>query len=195
MTEIWKVHNESGLPVSTFGRVVHPELGVTFGIRERKFDNYNDPILKGHMYVLGQQNGWERKYYVHRLVLETFSPCPCREVWKFVDHINEIKDDNYWLNLRWQTPSGNNLNRQFTRGYSWNKRNKCWRAQLRIGNNNKKIKTRRYLHRDFKTSYEARQAYTAIKPYAVMCEEDIAYQKALGYNFNPLWKLPMALEV
>lgn len=43
---------------------------------------------------------------VHRLVLTVFNPHP-EQMSLFVDHINEIRDDNRLENLRWATPSQN----------------------------------------------------------------------------------------
>jgi hypothetical protein len=50
-----------------------------------------------------------------------------------VDHINRIKTDNRFENLRYCTHSENNLNRDYVdnaKGYSWDK--KKWQAHIRI---------------------------------------------------------------
>ena len=43
---------------------------------------------------------------LHRIVLETFSPCPLEGCFT-VDHINGIRTDNRLENLRWLTRSMN----------------------------------------------------------------------------------------
>ena len=61
-----------------------------------------------------------------------------------VDHINNIKDDNRWCNLRDATNSQNQRNTALrknntsgVKGVNWHKGNKKWRA--RVGYNNKRI--------------------------------------------------------
>ena len=49
-----------------------------------------------------------RKYNVHRLVALTFIPNP--DNLPEVDHINNVKTDNNYLNLRWTTRSTNEIN-------------------------------------------------------------------------------------
>lgn len=53
-----------------------------------------------------------------------------------IDHINGVKDDNSFLNLRDATASQNNQNKSITRknksgfkGVCWSKTNKAWRAE------------------------------------------------------------------
>jgi hypothetical protein len=56
-----------------------------------------------------------------------------------VDHINEIKDDNRWCNLREANQPQNSANRgknkNNTSGYKgviWHKRDQTWQAQIRV---------------------------------------------------------------
>ena len=57
-----------------------------------------------------------------------------------VDHINHVRDDNRWANLRPTTRTGNNRNlgkrhdnTSAVVGVSWCKRGGRWRAQIRAG--------------------------------------------------------------
>jgi hypothetical protein len=77
----------------------------------------------------------------------------------FIDHINHIKDDNRWANLRDATHSQNHANKaklkNNTSGYkgvSWNKQCKKWESQ--IGYMNKDIHLGKYT-----TPQEAAEAY------------------------------------
>jgi hypothetical protein len=77
----------------------------------------------------------------------------------FIDHINHIRDDNRWTNLRDATLSQNQANRvnqkNNTSGYkgvSWNKQCKKWKAQIS------------YMYKDihiglYTTPQEAAEAY------------------------------------
>lgn len=74
-----------------------------------------NPSIKpnGYHYICINENGKEKKYYVHRLVLMLFKgECPngyeC-------DHINRDKSNNHIDNLRWVTHSENCMNRSITR--------------------------------------------------------------------------------
>lgn len=49
-------------------------------------------------------------YLVHRLIAETFIPNP--ENKPFIDHINQIRDDNDVENLKWATVAENGYNRK-----------------------------------------------------------------------------------
>lgn len=69
-----------------------------------------------------------------------------------VDHINRNKLDNRRSNLRIVTRGQNAMNRQF-KGYNWARREKKWRAQIKV--NGVKI------HLGYFTEEsEAREAYT-----------------------------------
>ena len=77
----------------------------------------------------------------------------------FIDHINHIKDDNIWTNLRDATNSQNQANRlklnNNTSGYKgvcWDKERKKWGAQIMYMN--KRIYLGRYT-----TLQEAAEAY------------------------------------
>mgnify|MGYP003647959551 CR=1 FL=1 len=94
-----------------------------------------------------------RKYYSHRLIMLAF----VGESDQAVDHINRIKTDNRFENLRYCTDSENQWNRESVdnaKGYYFTK-NK-WRTTIRI--NGKK----KYLGM-FDNEEEAHQAYLDAK--------------------------------
>ena len=72
---------------------------------------------------------------VHRIIyFLTHGHCP-----KYIDHINQIKDDNRIDNLRGCTQQENLRNRRIAKnnksgykGVCWNKQRNKWRAQIRI---------------------------------------------------------------
>jgi len=97
----------------------------------------------------------KKSYQSHRLIMMAF----VGESDKEVDHINRIKTDNRFENLRYVTPSENNWNRDYVdnaKGYSLF-RNK-WRSRIRI---NGKLK---YLG-GFDNEQDARQAYLDAREY------------------------------
>ena len=83
---------------------------------------------------------------------------------KSLDHINEIKYDNYMINLRLATVQENNHNISTSnknnasglRGVCWHKFSGKWRAQIKINGNIKHLGL-------FNTSDEASEAYLAAK--------------------------------
>ena len=56
-------------------------------------------------------NGFNKRYYVHRLIAQTFIPNPNNK--PYIDHINKDKTDNRVENLRWATNSENIANREY----------------------------------------------------------------------------------
>ncbi len=65
---------------------------------------------------------------------------------KVIDHINHIKDDNRWINLRETTESQNkrnsplySTNKSGYCGVYWAKLEKRWVAQIRIGKMSKRL--------------------------------------------------------
>ena len=90
-----------------------------------------------------------KKYFVHRLIMMAF----VGDSYQAVDHINRIKTDNRFENLRYCTRCENNLNRDFmenAKGY--NRHRNKWMARISINNKDKYLGC-------FDNEQEARQAY------------------------------------
>jgi len=94
--ESWKRHGKLNIHCSTMGRIAHKF--ITTGWDQDGYKRF-------------QING--KKYYVHRLIMETFDPVG--EIITMymsnhqpqVDHINKCKTDNRLENLEWVTPQEN----------------------------------------------------------------------------------------
>jgi hypothetical protein len=79
-----------------------------------------------------------------------------KDIEEQIDHINGIKNDNRICNLREVTHQKNQMNKNSTKGYSYNKLSRKFQAQIKL--DNKSI----YLG-SFDTPEEARQAYLDAK--------------------------------
>lgn len=97
-----------------------------------------------------------KRWLEHRLImwLMDFDLPPGAEV----DHINGIRDDNRWANLRIVSRAGNALNRKDAKGVAFHKNRrgtKLWSARIQ-GKNGRHLGY-------FATEAEARAAYLAAK--------------------------------
>jgi len=121
--------------------------------REKWIERTNKPTNYGYI-----QNQIGLKFYrAHRLIMLAFAG----ESDKDVDHINRIKTDNRFENLRYVTPNENQWNRDSVdnaKGYSWEKERNKWKATIRI---NGKTKHLGY----FEKEEDARQAYLDARSY------------------------------
>lgn len=112
MEEIWKDIKgyEERYQVSNLGRVRSKTRKTKFGVGYRI---YEGQILKqaddkdGYKKIGLSKNGRKRRFFVHRLVGETF--IPNEENKPQINHKNGIKYDNNLTNLEWVTPSENTL--------------------------------------------------------------------------------------
>ena len=123
--EIWKEISgfEGFYEVSTHGRVRSIDRTITDS-NGKKFNKKgmvlvltsnkgkDDDDDKGYLYIYLHKDGKRKRYYVHRLVAETFIPNP--ENKPEVDHINTNRHDNRACNLRWTTKS-ENMNNEITK--------------------------------------------------------------------------------
>ena len=104
--EVWKdvVGYEGLYQVSSVGRVRSLNYRGNGEVRVLKAGKDK----KGYLNVTLCKNNTRKTHKVHRLVGETFVANP--ENKPQIDHINTIKTDNYYKNLRWTTPMENNQN-------------------------------------------------------------------------------------
>ena len=123
--EDYRIINKNDTTIKCFrdGRI------VTLSKKCKKYEKWNERIVKP------KKNGYIRiqigakHYQAHRLIMEAF----VGESEQCVDHINRIKTDNRFENLRYCSHYENSLNRDWVdnaKGYYWD-RNK-WKAQISI---------------------------------------------------------------
>jgi len=110
--EIWKdvVGFEGYYQVSSLGRVRSLDRVITNkrGIMTnlKGFVKKLTPDSKGYMVVTLSRNGKDTCGFVHRLVAEAF--IPNKEKLPFINHKDEVKDNNNVGNLEWCTCEYNN---------------------------------------------------------------------------------------
>ena len=82
-----------------------------------------------------------KKYRAHRLAFLYMTGEWPKEL---VDHINQVKDDNRYINLREATVSQNNINskkqknnKSGYRGVYWDNKNQIWRVQIKYKSKHK----------------------------------------------------------
>ena len=71
----------------------------------------------GHLQINLSKNGTKKRFYLHRLVAETYLPNPNNL--PEVHHINGIRNDNRVDNLDWVSKEENISKRIFNRGAKW----------------------------------------------------------------------------
>jgi hypothetical protein len=136
-----------------------PETGV-FTWKVNRGNQVNDGFVAGNMDGDGhlQISINKKKYKAHRLAWLYMTGKWPKE---HIDHINGVKDDNKFFNLREATNQENCINRgkgkNNTSGYkgvSWNSGQKKWQANARL---NYKLRHLGY----FNTAEEAFESYKA----------------------------------
>jgi hypothetical protein len=139
--EIWKdIPNYEGIyQISTEGRI-------------KSFKYANEKILNpgidnhGYFRITLSKNKIRKTFRIHKLVAIAFLDHIPNGHEIVIDHINGIKSDNRFINLRLATQT-ENVNFWYDniptsskfKGVSWNKVNKKWVVQIRINGNQKRI--------------------------------------------------------
>lgn len=90
--------------IKSIQRVITDAVGHTYTIRERILKTYQLP--NGYLTVTLCKNNQTRRYYIHRLVAETFIPNPLNL--PIINHKNGNKQNCHAYNLEWSTYSDNN---------------------------------------------------------------------------------------
>ena len=118
-----------------------------------KFDKCNNnPNNKGYIHPC--ING--KRVQQHRIIAAAFLGLDINDLKIQVDHRNGIRHDNRLENLRLVTHQQNQHNQTKAKGYSWNKRDNNWKAQIKL---NGEVK---YLGL-FENEEDAHQAYLDAK--------------------------------
>ena len=111
----------SGYIVSTDGALRHENCRMS------------DEFTKaGYVYNTHNLFGCSISFPRHRLVLDTFFPCPDHKKY-IADHINGDPKDNRLSNLRWVTPRGNCVNRKTAKNCWWIPAKNKWRVDFKKG--------------------------------------------------------------
>ena len=121
----------------------------TMDNRCKKYDKWNERTSKPKNTGYIQIKVGGKHYLAHRLIMLAFVGESDQEI----DHINRIRRDNRFENLRYCTRSENMLNMDRidnTKGYGWH--NNKWQARIRINGKQKHLGV-------FEKEEDARQAY------------------------------------
>ena len=132
MEEIFKkINGFDNYSVSNFGIVRNDKTGKI--LKPSNTNGYYKVSLKDN------ENKSKTKR-VHRLIGEAFIPNPNNK--PVIDHIDNNKLNNDIANLRWASIKENTYNSKLStrntsgvKGISWHSRDKCWRARIRVNDN------------------------------------------------------------
>lgn len=100
-----KKHPTLGIMVRSDGLILRPSFRRFQKVFPEEW-TFGKQDLKGYRYICIKN----KKLYIHRIVAETFIPNP--ENKPYIDHINQIRNDNNIENLRWATVAENGYNRK-----------------------------------------------------------------------------------
>ena len=129
--ELWKeIENYDNYMISNFGNVKNVKTG-----RMLKAGVYSN----GYLTVSLCANSIKTTLAVHKLVANAFLPDVENDEQNMVDHINRIKLDNHYLNLRWVSRNQNQFNStkqknrsSIYKGVSVDKLKQKWKAQITL---------------------------------------------------------------
>jgi hypothetical protein len=135
--------------------IYNPESGIIKWVKPKN-PKSNKPLDVPNGYI--EKNGYIRirikgkAYMAHRLAwLYMKGKFPEHQI----DHINGVRDDNRFINLREATMQQNNFNR-FAKGYVFDKKNKKYQARIMLSG--------KLIHLGlFQTTEEAHTAYLEAK--------------------------------
>ena len=165
MVETYKIiEGFENYSVSDFGNVRNDKTG-------RILKGCDDG--RGYFQVDLRNNKIKHKKKIHQLVAQAFLQNP--ENKKCVDHIDNDKQNNNLINLRYATLQENGRNAKLsskntsgTKGVSWNKNRNKWRAQIKI--NGKSIHLGYFINKDDAINIRIQRAKDAFGEYINKCE-------------------------
>jgi len=131
------------------GFVYNPETGIITNPYGKEITSKN---ADGYVVLNASRNGKQYKFYAHQFAWFYIH----KETVKCLDHINQVKNDNRIENLRSVTRLQNQHNHKEKRGYTENKRDGTWTAQINF-------KGKHWFLGNFKTEIEAREIYLKAK--------------------------------
>ncbi len=127
----------------------------------------------GYFQVGLMKNKTRHSNLIHKLTAEAFLLNP--ENKKCVDHIDNDRQNNNLINLRFATSQENNQNRSIsrknksgTKGVSWNENKKRWTAQITI--NSKVIHLGYFINKDDAITIRIQRAKDEFGEYINKCE-------------------------
>lgn len=132
------------------GFTYNPETGKIYN---KKGHEMISTSLQGYIDIsICDSNKKRYHLYGHQFAWYTIN----NEIVKFLDHINSNRSDNRICNLRSVTHQQNAFNQPKVNGYTWNKNNNNYNAQIQL--NGKHIHIGVYDNKD-----DAKQAYLEAK--------------------------------